>query len=170
MKTALFFQLLLNLFFALILLCLGLFLLLLTPFKVQLEPVLTLLVAYPSQHPWAIPFIAIAFCLFGLSLFSWTSSLLKKGHYETVTGSMKLWVEEGVFDKELRSYWEAKFLDPALSCRAFIRKNKLHIVAELPLQEDNKAKEKLLEKLREEIRSQLQKNIGYFGDFTFSLS
>ncbi len=167
MKTALFFQLLLNLFFALLLLCFGIFFLLFLPFKHEFEPALIQVIAFVGMHAWIIPVAGCAFCLFGLSLFSWTSSLLKKGHFETVSGSMKLWVEEGVFDMELKHYWDTKFLDPSLSCRAFIRKNKLHIVATMPQQENGP---ELLAELRNEIRQMLQKNIGYIGDFTFSLA
>ena len=166
MKTALFFQLLINLLLSLTLLVGGILLVALPLTHEYYEPLIGLI----SLYPWAAPLIGITLAAIGLSLFSWTSSLLRKGHYEQVPGIVKIWVEEGVFEKSLQSYWQAKFPEETLSCHAMIRKNKLHIIAEVPRLDDKKDKKELFEEVRGEIREDLYRTLGYTGDFTLALS
>lgn len=166
MKTALFFQLLINLILSLVLLSGGVLLLALPLMQKYYEPLIDLLTLYP----WMVPIAGITFAVIGLSLFSWTSSLLRRTHYERVSGISKVWIEEKVFEKLLATYWQAKFPEDTLSCHAMMRKNKLHIVAKMPHFADKCAQKELFEEIKNELRSDLHKTLGYTGDFTLSLS
>ena len=171
MKTAFFFQLVMNLFFALLLLAGGILLLIFPATKAYYDPLFDLFVTYP----WSISLIGITIALVGMSLFSWTCSLLKKGHFETVYGNVKISVDEGLFDKELKAYWQVKFQSDHCHCRTYFRKNKIHIVGELPPLQDKQVQDKqenqqLLREMKQELRDILQQKFGYIGNFTLCLS
>lgn len=157
MKTTFFFQLLMNLFFAIILLFIGGCLALYPLTKSYYEPLFELI----NASPWLLPLIGISLIFIAYSIASWTAPLLRKGHFEMIEGKAKIWVEEGAIQKIIQEFLRNKFPKDTLSCKVSFAKNKLHILSELP--KDISPKE-----LEDELRNTLQQQLGYVGNFCFS--
>ena len=166
MKTALFFQLLINLFLSLIILLFGILLISWPFMRAHYAQVFEMLTLYP----WITPIAGLILAIIGLSLLSWTSSLLKKGHYVYAPGITKVLVDEKIFEKTLNNCWKVKFPGKNLSCHALIRRNKLHIIAEIPHLEGRRAKKDFIKELSHDLSHDLYKTLGYSGDFTLCLS
>lgn len=157
MKTTFFFQLLINLFFAIIFLFIGGCLALYPLTKSYYEPLFELITA----TPWLLPLVGISLIFIAYSIASWTTPLLRKGHFEMIEGKAKIWVEEGVIQKIIQEFLRNKFPKETLSCKVSFAKNRLHILTELP----NGVSPKELEN---ELRDALQGQLGYVGNISFS--
>ena len=162
MKNGFFFQLLINLLFGLLLLILGIACAV-APFT---SNTFFSIKEFFVTYSWSVPLIGICLALVSISMLSWTLSLLRKGHYETVTGKVCAWVEEHLFEKAIQEFWQQQFpKDTLLSCHAAIRKNKLHLILEL----QGSFTEAQKQTLKQELSTYLQNSFGYIDDFALSI-
>jgi len=164
MKSTLFFQLFFNIFLAICGIALGISVALYPIASSHYEPFFVLI----DTYPWILPLVGALFALVCFGILFWSFPLFAKGRFEAVSGKMKLWMHEGLIKKELETFWNKKFASSQLSCTAYLHKNKLHIVAELPQTLSSREKEILLKDLKIELQNHLKQIFGYFNDFSLS--
>jgi hypothetical protein len=168
MKNAFFFQLVVNLFFSLVVFTLGLFFLSFSTLETHFEGSFEAISRFLIDYPWSVPLFGVTLALIGVSLFSWTLGLLTKGHFESVQGNLKLWIEEDAFEKVIHNLTLRKFPLIAPQIEAEIHKNQLHIIAKFP-QTEEKNKHEILKELKDILRQELHDVLGYNADFSLSL-
>jgi hypothetical protein len=167
MRSAIFFQVLLNILFALLLLAIGI-LLMLTPYSQAIQHFYEL---YVAPYPWVVLICGFSFIIIGTVTLSWSIPLLFKGHYERVSGMLKVWVDEGVVERELAHFLQNKFNNQNLVVHAYMHRNKLYIGCELPTKAASaQVRKEMISKLKEELRSFLSSRFAYNVDFSLSFS
>ena len=132
------------------------------PFTKGLYPPLLAMI---ESYSWLVPLIGCFCVLIGLQLISWVGSLLTKGHFETISGPLTISVERGLVQKIVQDYWRSRFQNSDLFCKATMRKNKLQIIAEIPV----KLTSERLEEIRRDLKKELEHSLGYVTDFTLSI-
>lgn len=161
MKPILFFQLLLNMLFAILLLVTGLALSCYPTTKEHYEP----LWRFTEEHFWVIPLAGGILALFGLAIFLRICSHFKKCHFKIASSQMKVWVDSGILEKIVQEFWKENFPEETLSCQAYIHKNQIQITAEIGSHFNDDA---FIEELIDQMRSRLHKYLGYLGNITLS--
>jgi hypothetical protein len=162
MKSVIFTEIVLNLFFAALLTTIGVTVGLYPAIKGHFQPVWHFI----GANPWVVPLTGFMLAICGVALFRTVYSHLQKCHFEMVTGKIKTWVDENTLEKILQEFWKEKFADDELTCYAHIHKNKLHIAAELP---ENQSSEAQLSELRTDLSDRLHKSLGYIDEFSLAL-
>jgi hypothetical protein len=162
MKSVIFSEILLNLFFASLLTLVGLGFGLYPIMKGHYQPLFHLL----SEKPWIVPASGLCLGASGVMLFRKVYSHLVTCHFETVAGKIKTWVDENALEKILQEFWKEKFSDSDLTCYPHIYDNKLHIAAELPPEQSS---DEMLKALRSDLSERLHDSVGYTDEFSLAL-
>ena len=169
MRGTLFFQLLLNTLFATFFCIAGIGFLIISLFDEA-----SLVEEVFEITPYAPVAGAIFLFIGGLTLI-WTLPLFRRNRFETVSGTMKSWIEEGVIDQSLTAFLKEKFASEELQAKetratAAISKNKLHIVLYMPRSLKEKKQKEPVDALAQELKEHLRKTFGYIGDFSLAIS
>lgn len=145
-----------------------------------------LLGAFGMMLPWAatlrldvIHFIlneSTSIFLFGFGFFFIGITILlniflnsRRRFYHLKGGNGSIILDEMVFHQVLEEYWKRLFPNCQISHQLILKKNKLHIVTDLPYVPEIEQKP-LLQGIKSDLEDLLSRVMGYKGEFLFSAS
>lgn len=140
----------------------GIFLPWSTTFQATLIKVLT-------EDTVAISLAGVAFFFLGFWVFAFLLMKGRKRYYHLKNGKHLVVLDETVFEEYLEGYWKQLFPQYAIGYKILLKKNQLHVIADLPSVTLPQQKF-LLEKIRAELQDLFQQFLGFRGEFFFSAS
>lgn len=127
------------------------------------------LTEYLLQNSWISYLSSILFIAMGVVILINIKLSLKKQYYKIRTGGLLTCLDEHVFEQYLDTYWKELFPKNQVISRATIRKNKLHIEADLPHVPLSEQKP-LLQQIEKDLNEILMKYLGYHQEYLISIS
>lgn len=119
---------------------------------------------------------SIAISLFGLSFVAIGVGIVfnillsvKRNYYHFKVGSNPVAVDESILQKYLNTYWEDLFPENDIPNRLILKKNKIHVIADLPYMTRHQ-QEVVLERIKTDLRDIFGKLLGYHHQFHLSAS
>lgn len=117
----------------------------------------------------AIFVFGFVFLFIGITILVNIILSCRKRFYHLRSGKKAVTIDESFFDQYLEEYWKGIFPHCEVSYKLIIKKNKLHIVADLPYMPLDQQK-LLLERIRHDLRDLFTQIFGYRGEFFLSAS
>ena len=154
---------LISLIIALFFVMLGLIAMIL-PWSVEAR---TDLVQFILEGSISLFLFGFVFMAIGLGIVIQIVLAAKKQYYHVRSGSNPVWVDESIIQDYLDNYWKRIFPRSSIPSKLQLKKNKIHVTADLPFIPHGEQKE-LLEKIKKDIQELLSKILGYQQPFYLS--
>ena len=126
------------------------------------------ILTFIEAHKLHISFAGFLLFWINFSIIMWVLPIFKHSQFETISGKAKVWIENGVIDKNISTYWKEKLPMCDISSHVVFKNNKIHIAVSLP--KDLLERESLFHECKTELPSHLHNTLGYIGDCTMSLT
>lgn len=159
-------------FYSLISLFVALFFLLLGSLAIMLpwSPVArTDLVMFILEDSLAIFLFGFVFLAIGIAIVTQIILSARKNYYRLKSSPRAISVDEAVITNYINSYWKDLFPKTYIPSSLNLKKNKIHITADLPYIPQSEQKE-LLEKIKTDLDELLASLLGYRDIFYLSAS
>ncbi|HRD55295.1 MAG TPA: hypothetical protein PLC42_02750 [Parachlamydiaceae bacterium] len=127
------------------------------------------LTLFITQNPWFSYVFGIFFLTVGIAILMNVRLGAKKQYYRIKAGNRVTILDEKIFEQYLNTYWKELFPKNEVLSRASIKKNKLHITADLPHVPILEQKE-LLKQIESDLNDILIKYLGYHQEYILSVS
>lgn len=156
---------LISLFIAIFFLLLG-FLAIMLPWSPVAQ---TDLISLIREDSLAIFLFGFAFLAVGIAIIAYVVIQSRKNYYHLKSGPRSISVDETVISDYVNTYWKDLFPKTYIPSRLFLKKNKIHITADLPYIPQSEQKE-LLERIKNELEDRFSSLLGYRDTFYLSAS
>jgi len=127
------------------------------------------LTQFMLQNPWLSYLGSILFIAMGAAILINIKLNLKKQSYKIRTGGLLACLDERIFEQYVDTYWKDLFPKNQVTSHVTIRKNKLHIEADLPYVPLSEQKP-LLEQIEKDLNEILIKYLGYTQEYLISIN
>lgn len=127
------------------------------------------LVAFILEDSLAIFLFGFAFFAIGIAIITQIILYTRKSYFHLKSTPRSISVDETVIADYISGYWRDLFPKSHVPSRLTLKKNKIHITADLPYIPQSEQKD-LLEKIKNEIDDLLHNVIGYRDTFYLSAS
>lgn len=121
------------------------------------------------QDSMVLAFFGLGFILIGLSIVIHIALNARHHYYHIKTGPYSIQVDESIIQDYLDSYWRQLFPYAEVPNRFMIKRNKIHITADLPYVPPSEQKI-LLKQSSDELAQLLESFLGYRQPLTLSAS
>ena len=121
------------------------------------------------DHSIAIFLFGFGFIIIGLAVIINIAFSARRNYYRLKSGPKSIWVDETVIQNTIDSYWTKIFPKSRIPNHLTLKKNKIHLVADLPFIPLAEQKE-LLEKIKIDLSDLLATFLGYRDTFYLSAS
>lgn len=161
-----------NLFYSLISFIIAIFFILLGIVNIMIpwsDEVRYSLVKFILEDSLAISLFGFAFVVVGVAIAINILLNTRRKYYQLKMGTKAIKVDEAVISQYLAHYWKQLFPSTDTPCRLSIRKNKIHIVADLPFLPMLEQRQ-LLERIKQDLEALFEKQLGYKDEFYLSAS
>lgn len=127
------------------------------------------LVQFLLENPWISYLFAALLIAMGTAILINIKLNLKKQYYRIRTGGLLTCLDSQIFEQYLDTYWKELFPKHQVASRVRLKKNKLHIIADLPPVPlvNQKA---LLQQIENDLNEILMKYLGYHQEYLMSIS
>lgn len=129
----------------------------------------TLVVQFIFENSLAIVLFGFGFLIIGFTILINLFLSFKKRYYNIRSGIKSIDIEETILQDYLNSYWEETFPSYEIPNRLTMKRNKIHIFADLPYVPKPQQKG-ILENIRNDLSELFAKVFGYRQDFYLSIS
>lgn len=118
--------------------------------------------------------IAIALFGFGFIIIGFTMVIIlilsfKKHHYHIRSGTHSVAVDEALIQQYLQSYWKQNYPDEEIPTRLTLKKNRIHIFADLPYAPPPEQKA-CIQQIQQDLRDIFSRILGYTNEFVLSIT
>jgi hypothetical protein len=161
-----------NLFYSLINIAIAIFFLVLGLVAIMLPwspMVRTDVIQFILEDSIAIFLFGFVFLIIGLVLVIYTLLSTRRSYYRLKGGPQSILIDEQVVQDYLDSYWKHLFPQAVVPNRLQIKKNKIHLVADLPYVPAAEQKQ-LLESIKADLTEMFSSFLGYKEPFYLSAS
>lgn len=161
-----------NLFYSLISLAIAIFFIMLGIISVMLPwspMVRTDLIQFILEDSIAIFIFGFCLIIIGLAVVINIAFSARRSYYRLRSGPKSIWIDESVIQDYLNSYWKDLFPQSSVPNRLIMKKNKIHLVADLPYIPLAEQKE-LLERIKTDLTDLFGTFLGYRETFYLSAS
>lgn len=160
-----FFYSLLSFVVALFFIMLGVFALL-----ISLSPdVRTDIITFVLEDSVVLYIFGISFILIGLGIVFNVILGLKRHAYYIKSKNLTVRVDEGVVQDYLNTYWKQLFPHNDIANKVTIKRNKVHIVADLPYMPISEQKA-TLERIQNDLDDVFSQTLGYRNEYLLNIS
>jgi hypothetical protein len=129
----------------------------------------TAVVQFIFENSISIVLFGFAFLVIGLSILCNLLLSFRKRHFTLRSGIKAVLVEEPILQEYLHNYWREAFPTHEIPSRLTVKKNRIHIYADLPYVPKAEQKD-LMENIRHDITELLARMFGYRQTLTLSIS
>lgn len=127
------------------------------------------LIQFILEDSIAISLFGFAFLIVGLAVIINIAFSTKHSYYRVRSGPQSISIDEDIIQDYLNVYWKNLFPKSTVPNRLSIKKNKIHLVADLPYIPLREQKP-LLEKIKSELSELFSSTLGYQDTFYLSAS
>lgn len=127
------------------------------------------LIRFILEDSLAISLFGFAFVIVGLALAIYILLGARRQYYHTKVGRHAVHIDQNVLDQYLNVYWKQLFPKAEIPYQISIRKNKIHLLVDLPHVPLLEQKP-LLEKIKQDLQDLLVAKVGYDEEFYLAAS
>lgn len=161
-----------HLFYSLISLTVAIFFIMLGVLTVLLPwspSVRTDLIQFILEDSLAIFLFGFVFICVGLAIVIYIILGTRRSYYRLKGGTQSVHIDEAVVQDYLDTYWKQLFPKTSIPTRLQIKKNKIHLIADLPFIPHAEQK-KVLERIKTDLTEIFGSFLGYREPFYFTAS
>lgn len=161
-----------NLFYSLISLIVAIFFIMLGIIGILLPwspTVRSDIIQFLLEDSLAISLFSFVLILIGLAIVIHIVMNARHSYYYIKSGRNPTWVDESVIEDYLDTYWKQLFPKAHVTNRLMLKKNKIHLVAELPYVPHLEQKD-VLERIKNDLTELFASFLGYRQPFYLSAS
>ena len=162
----------LNFFYSLISFFVAIFFILLGVISVMIpwfSTVRTDVIQFILEDFIAISFFGFSFLAIGIGIVFNILIGLRRNYYHFKVGSNSVAIDESILQKYLNTYWQDLFPGNDIPNRLILKKNKIHVIADLPYMTRHQ-QEVVLERIKTDLRDIFGRLLGYHHQFHLSAS
>lgn len=127
------------------------------------------LIQFILENSIAIFLFGFGFIIIGFSIVINIIQSSRRSYYYVRTGNNSVMVDETLIQDYLNSYWNHLFPQHDVPSRLTLKKNKIHVFADLPFIPVPQQKA-LMDRIKRDVNDILTKTLGYQNEFMLSIS
>jgi hypothetical protein len=121
------------------------------------------------EHSITIFLFGFSFIAIGCALVINILLSVRKDYYHFKVGNHPVQVDENLIQSYLTNYWKELFPENEIPNRLVLKKNKIHVIADLPYMQ-RPQQEVILERIKNDLRELFGDMLGYRHQFHLSAS